>query len=203
MFAGCGEQAEWGSWQGKRGIGCSVAGCASERERAHARFRETQEEGTGGICLAWCAGRERGWGACHPAGAVLCPGGAVVDKLVLVGVEALQWEPLDFTPMAVNSISFGPPHVRPMWALSTCGEPNEIKKKTPPKCITALFREQTSRSVASVLVMLTIRSWCSVALKRLFCSVMSSTTLNRHPLEHTPVPSTVSDTRRKALRCCG
>jgi len=29
-----------------------------------------------------------------------------------------------------------------MWALSTCGEPGEIKKNTHPKCITALFGEQ-------------------------------------------------------------
>ena len=29
-----------------------------------------------------------------------------------------------------------------MWALSTCGEPDEIKKNTHPKNITALFREQ-------------------------------------------------------------
>ena len=42
--------------------------------------------------------------------------------------------------MAVNSILSGSPHVRPMWALSTCGEPDEIKKNTHPKYITALFR---------------------------------------------------------------
>ena len=30
----------------------------------------------------------------------------------------------------------------PMWALSTCGEPDEIKKNTHPKKIPALFREQ-------------------------------------------------------------
>ena len=56
--------------------------------------------------------------------------------------------PFTFTPMAVNSISYGSPHVRPMWALSTCGEPDEIKKNTHPKQITALFRAQTSRTIA-------------------------------------------------------
>ena len=35
--------------------------------------------------------------------------------------------------MGVNSISFGPPHVRPLGY--TCGEPNEIKKNTHPKNI--------------------------------------------------------------------
>ena len=53
-------------------------------------------------------------------------------------------EPFSFTPVAVNSISSGSPHVRctPMWALSTCGEPDEIKKNTHPELITALFRAQ-------------------------------------------------------------
>ena len=51
-------------------------------------------------------------------------------------------ELFNFNPMGVNSISSGSPHVRPMWALSTCGEPGEIKKSTHPKNITALFREQ-------------------------------------------------------------
>ena len=45
----------------------------------------------------------------------------------------------------VNSISSGSLHVRPMWALSTCGKPKEImikiKKDTHPKNVTgaALF----------------------------------------------------------------
>ena len=42
--------------------------------------------------------------------------------------------------MAVNPISSGSPHVRPMGR--TCGEPDEIKKNTHPKKFTALFREQ-------------------------------------------------------------
>jgi len=49
-------------------------------------------------------------------------------------------EPFNYTPMAVNSISSGSPHVRPMGR--TCGEPDEIKKDTHPKYITALFRER-------------------------------------------------------------
>ena len=49
-------------------------------------------------------------------------------------------EPFNFTPMGVNPISSGSPHVRPM--RRTCGEPDEIKKNTHPKNFTALFREQ-------------------------------------------------------------
>ena len=48
-------------------------------------------------------------------------------------------EPFNFTPMAVNPVSFGSPHVRPMGC--TCGEPGEIKKNTHPKYITALLRD--------------------------------------------------------------
>ena len=46
--------------------------------------------------------------------------------------------------MGANSISFGSPHVRctPMGRTDTCGDPNEIKKNTHPKNITALFRAQ-------------------------------------------------------------
>ena len=43
------------------------------------------------------------------------------------------------TLMAVNSISSGPPHIRPMGVHRTRGEPGEIKKNTQPKYITALF----------------------------------------------------------------
>ena len=51
-------------------------------------------------------------------------------------------EPFNFTPMGVNSISPGSPHVRPMGVHRTCGEPDEIKKNTHPENFTALFREQ-------------------------------------------------------------
>ena len=53
-------------------------------------------------------------------------------------------EPFNATPMGVRSISFGSPHVRPMWALNTCGAwpPDEIKKNTHPKTFTALHRDQ-------------------------------------------------------------
>ena len=70
-----------------------------------------------------------------------------------MGPQGTCREPSNLTPMAVNSISFGSPHVRctPMWALSniTCAEPNESKKNTHPKYITALFREQ-GRSIAGM-----------------------------------------------------
>jgi len=55
-------------------------------------------------------------------------------------IHGTRHEPFNFTPMAVNSISSGSPHVRPMGR--TCGEPDEIKKNTHPKNFTALFREQ-------------------------------------------------------------
>ena len=44
---------------------------------------------------------------------------ATVDRLA--SAEGTRREPFNPTPMAVNSISSGSPHVRPMWALSTCG----------------------------------------------------------------------------------
>ena len=62
-----------------------------------------------------------------------------VQQLVHAG-RGTRLEPFNFTPMAVNSISSGSPHVRPMGR--TCGEPDEIKKNTHPKNITTLFREQ-------------------------------------------------------------
>ena len=49
-------------------------------------------------------------------------------------------EPSNLTPTGVNSVSFGPPHVRPTGR--TWGEPTEIKKNTQPENIIALSREQ-------------------------------------------------------------
>ena len=49
-------------------------------------------------------------------------------------------EPFNSTPMGVNPISSGSPHVRLMGR--TCGEPDEIKKNVHPKYFTALFRAQ-------------------------------------------------------------
>ena len=54
--------------------------------------------------------------------------------------EGKRREPFNFTPMGVNPISSGSPHVRPMGR--TCGGPDEIKKNTHSKYFTALFREQ-------------------------------------------------------------
>ena len=55
-------------------------------------------------------------------------------------LKGTRREPFNSTPMAVNSISSGPPHVCPMGVHRTCGEPNEIKKNThPPKNITCSF----------------------------------------------------------------
>ena len=56
-------------------------------------------------------------------------------------------EPFNSTPMGVNPISSGSPHVRPMGR--TCGEPDEIKKNTHPKNITALVRDQAQLPVAT------------------------------------------------------
>ena len=49
-------------------------------------------------------------------------------------------EPFNSTPMAVNSIPSGSPHVRPMGR--TCVGPNETKKNTHSKKFTALFHGQ-------------------------------------------------------------
>ena len=45
-------------------------------------------------------------------------------------------------PWGVNPIPPSSPHVRPMGVHRTCGEPDEIKKNTHPKNITALIRDQ-------------------------------------------------------------
>ena len=58
-------------------------------------------------------------------------------KILVYASRAVQ-----FHPHGVNPISSGPPHVRPMWALSTCGEPDEIKKNTQPKNITLFSTEK-------------------------------------------------------------
>ena len=42
-------------------------------------------------------------------------------------------EPFNSTSMAVNSTSFGSPHVRPMGVHRTCGELDEIKRKIPTR----------------------------------------------------------------------
>ena len=51
-------------------------------------------------------------------------------------------EPFNSTPVGVNSISSGSPHVRPMGVHRACGEPDEIKKNTHPKNIPAVLRAQ-------------------------------------------------------------
>ena len=57
-------------------------------------------------------------------------------------------EPFNSTPMAVNPISSGSPHVRPIGVHRTCGEPDEIKENThPPEiCYRLFFRDQARRS---------------------------------------------------------
>ena len=57
----------------------------------------------------------------------------------IAGGSGTRREPVNYTPMGVNSISSGSPHVRPMGR--TCGEPDEIKRNTHPKRITAFFRD--------------------------------------------------------------
>ena len=61
----------------------------------------------------------------------------------VVPVPGTRREPYNFTPVGVNPVSSGSPHVRPMGR--TRGEPDEIKKNAHPKHFTALFREQGSR----------------------------------------------------------
>ena len=55
------------------------------------------------------------------------------------GGRCTRPEPFNFTPMGVNPVS---PHVRPMGVHRACGEPDETKKKTHPKHITACLLEQ-------------------------------------------------------------
>ena len=55
------------------------------------------------------------------------------------GGAGTRLKPFNSTPMAVNPISSGSPHVRPTGVHRTCGEPDEIKKNTHPKNIPALF----------------------------------------------------------------
>ena len=56
-------------------------------------------------------------------------------------------DPFTFTPMGVNSISFGSPHVRPTGR--TCGEPNEIRKIPTRRILPALFREQAKEQAGA------------------------------------------------------
>ena len=55
-----------------------------------------------------------------------------------VVVDGTHREPSNSTPMGVNPISSGSPHVRCTPMGRTCGEPDEIKTHTHPKNITAL-----------------------------------------------------------------
>ena len=64
----------------------------------------------------------------------------VVSMTVKVRVACRSIPP----PWAVDSISPGPPHVRPTWALSTCGEPDEIKK-IPTRQTLSFFCDQGRR----------------------------------------------------------
>ena len=78
----------------------------------------------------------RGFGLCRRAGHALL----LARQDGRARNVCTRREPFNSTPMAVNSISSGSPHVHPMGR--TCGEPDEIKKNTHPKNITALFRDQ-------------------------------------------------------------
>ena len=68
--------------------------------------------------------------------------------------QGTRREPFNSTPMGVNPISSGSPHVRPMGR--TCGEPDEIKKHTHPKHFTALFREQGFFGQLTILPLLVL-----------------------------------------------
>ena len=48
-------------------------------------------------------------------------------------LEGTRREPFNFTPMGVNSISFGSPHVRCTPMGRTCGEPRRNQEKYPPE----------------------------------------------------------------------
>ena len=55
-------------------------------------------------------------------------------------LDEVRTKPFNSTPMGVNLMSFGSPHVRPMGC--TCGWAGEIKKSTHPGSFTALFNGQ-------------------------------------------------------------
>ena len=87
---------------------------------------------------------------------------------MLAFLKSTRRAPFNSTPMGVNSISSGSPHVRctPMWALSTCGEPDEIKKNTHPKNITtALFRDQVRRTEATRTADVSYANACCCTLR--------------------------------------
>ena len=69
-------------------------------------------------------------------------GEEVIDSFAML--RRHQWgtrpEPFNFTPMGVNSISFGSPHVRRMGVHRTCGRRNQEKyhKKPHPNNVTGL-----------------------------------------------------------------
>ena len=63
-------------------------------------------------------------------------------RLFIVGFLDARREPFNSTPMGVNPIPSGSPHVRCTPMGRTRGEPNEIKGKTHPTNTTALLREQ-------------------------------------------------------------
>ena len=74
-----------------------------------------------------------------------------IEKMEMIGyweddapatLSCTRHEPFNSTPMGVNPISSGSPHVRPMGVHRTCGVPDEIKKSTHPKDMTALSRDQ-------------------------------------------------------------
>ena len=60
-----------------------------------------------------------------------------------------------------------------MWALSTCGEPDEIKKNTHPKTFTALFRDRVPVPVGSQSSGITVYATASQTTR--VSSAMTST----------------------------
>ncbi len=58
--------------------------------------------------------------------------------------QGTRREPFNFTPMAVNPISSGSPHVRCTPMGRTCGEPDEIKKIPTRKILPLFFGSRTA-----------------------------------------------------------
>ena len=80
------------------------------------------------------------YGSCPCGGQVRLRLSQRLDAAGLYRQRGTSREPFNSTPMAVNSISSGSPHVRRMGVHRTCGEPEEVKKNTHPEYFTALFR---------------------------------------------------------------
>ena len=91
--------------------------------------------------------------------------------------EGACLQPFNSTPMGVNSISSGSPHVRPMGVHCTCGEADEIKKHTQPETYSPPSRGQV---LGSSTVLMASGSSSKRALRPPTYVTKSCSALERH-----------------------